>query len=57
VNLEEKALQFTLKTLSLGCSLQYWGSVGSWSRGDAIFSLVTRAHFCRAVIMWGETSF
>ena len=27
--------------------------MGSWSRGDAIFSLVTRAHFSRAVIMWG----
>ena len=53
VNLEEKALQFTPKALSLGCSLQYWGSVGSWSRGDAILSLVTRDHFCGAVIMWG----
>jgi len=53
VNLEEKALQFAPKALSLGCSLQYWGSVVSWSKGDAIFSLVTRAHFCRAVIMWG----
>jgi hypothetical protein len=29
---------------------------GSWSRGHAIFSLVTSAHFCRAVIMWGEAS-
>jgi hypothetical protein len=42
--------------LSRGCSLQYWGSVGSWSKGDDIFSLVTRAQFCRAVIMWGEAS-
>jgi hypothetical protein len=53
VNLEEKALQFAPKALSLGCLLQWWGSVGSWSRGDAIFNLVTRAHFYRAVIMWG----
>ena len=29
VDLEEKALQFAPNTLSLGCSLQYWGSVGS----------------------------
>jgi len=56
VNLEEEALQFSPKALSLGCSLQYWGSVGSWSRGDANFSLVARAHFCRAVIMWGGVS-
>jgi hypothetical protein len=27
--------------------------LGSWSRGDAIFSFAARAHFCRAVIMWG----
>jgi hypothetical protein len=27
--------------------------VGSWSREDAIFPLVTRAHFCRVVMMWG----
>jgi len=26
--------------------------VGSWSRGDAVFPVVTRAHFRRAVIMW-----
>jgi hypothetical protein len=45
MNLEEKALQFALKVLSLGCSLQYGGSVGPWSRGDAIFSSVTRVPF------------
>jgi hypothetical protein len=27
--------------------------VGSWSRGDAIFTLGTRAHLCRVVIMRG----
>jgi len=35
-NWEEKALQFVPKTLSLGCSLQYWGNVGSWLKGKAI---------------------
>jgi hypothetical protein len=54
-DLGEKALQFAPKALSLGCSLQYWGSVGSWSRGDALFSLGSRAHFCRTVIMWGSS--
>ena len=53
MSLEEKALQFAPKALSLGCSLQYWGSEGSLSRGNAIFSLVTRANFCKAVMMWG----
>jgi hypothetical protein len=44
-NREEKALVFAPNTLSLGCSLQKWGNLGSWSKGDAIFPLVTRAHF------------
>ena len=30
-NLMEKALLFALKTLSFGCSLQYWGI---WGRGQ-----------------------
>jgi len=50
VNLEEKALQFAPKALSLGYSLQNWGGVGSQLRADAIFSLVTRA-----VILWGRS--
>jgi len=36
-----------------GCSLQYWG-MGVWGHGqgwDAIIYLMTRATFCRAVIM------
>ena len=28
-------------------------SVGSWSRGGDNSSLVTRVHFCRAVMIWG----
>ena len=46
MNLGEKGLQFAPKALSPGCSLQYRGSLGSWSRGDTISS-VTRDHFCR----------
>ena len=41
-NREEKALVFAPNTLSLGCSLQSWWNLGSYIRGDAIFSLVTR---------------
>ena len=44
MNLEEKALQLTPKALSLGCSIQYRGSVESWSRGMH-FSLLTRPMF------------
>ena len=28
------------------------GDLGSWSKGDAIFSLVTRAHLRKAAVMW-----
>jgi hypothetical protein len=56
VNLKEKAFVIYLKGLIFGCSLQYLGRVGSWSRGDAIVSLVARAHFCGAVIMLEEAS-
>jgi hypothetical protein len=45
-----------LKALPLGCSLQYWGSVGSWLRKGAILSLVTRAHISRAEIVGGGAS-
>jgi len=29
------------------------GERGVIVKGNAIFTLVTRAHFCRAVMMWG----
>jgi hypothetical protein len=51
VNLEEKALQFAPKALSLGCSVH--SSEGARKCHFYIFSLVTRANFFRAVIMWG----
>jgi len=43
-NWEEKALVFAPNSLSLRCS-PVMGDLGSWSRGDANFPLVTRAHF------------
>jgi hypothetical protein len=52
--LGKKALHFAMKALSLGCSLQYWASMGSCQGGYHFYMEVRqiRAYFSRAVIMW-----
>ena len=63
MNLEEKALQFASKALlSLGCSLQYWGSIlgGALASVRAfplctlVFSGVDFYFYCESVGSWSR---